>query len=307
MPILKLRKQLSIKDQRDELVAQGNDLIRHARFQLTALEQNIIYFCLSKIKPSDTDFMRQSFTVSEFCEVCGLNFENPHGKDYSRIKSAIKSISDKSAWVEYSDGAEELVRWFDTYRIDHKSGTITATLSQSIKPYLIGLIQRAKAGGEGYTQSHLYNYLAMRSQYSKRLYEILKSYLYSSGGREKLYRLTFKEYELEELKILLNASNYVRYPDFRRKVLEPATYEIELVTDITISFSLIKSGRKITGVRFDFQHKSDSKRLEAEAIAKKVLDSPKRLSKQKNPSSLKINENQEQIHPTGEHLIFGND
>ncbi|MCL2426822.1 MAG: replication initiation protein [Oscillospiraceae bacterium] len=277
MPISK--KQLPIKNPRDELVAQGNDLIRHARFQLTTLEQNIIYFVMSKVKPTDKDFMRQSFTITEFCEVCGIQTGNRGGANYRVIKAAVKSVSDKSAWVEYPDGAEELVRWFDTYRIDHKSGTMTATLSQSIKPYLIGLIERAKAGGEGYTQAHLYTYLAMRSQYSKRLYEILKSYLYSSGGREKIYRLTFLEYELEELQILLNANNYTRYPDFRRKVLELAVEEINEVTDIIVSYSIVKTGRKITGINFSFQHKKDLDRMGAEVLAKKVLDSPKRSPK----------------------------
>ena len=275
------KKQPELVEPRDELVAQGNDLIRHARFQLTALEQNIIYFCMSKVRPTDVDVMRQSFKVAEFCEACGIQAGDRSGTSYRRIKAALKSVADKSAWVEYPDGAEELVRWFDTYRIDHKSGVMTATLSQSIKPYLIGLIERVKAGGEGYTQSHLYTYLAMQSKYSKRLYEILKSYLYSSGSREKLYRLTLQDYELGDIKQLLNAENYDRYQDLRRFVLEPATKEINKVTDISVSYSVIRTGRKITGIHFSFQHKKDIDRLASEVSAKKILDSPKRLPKKK--------------------------
>jgi len=270
------KKQIIPKDPRDELVAQGNDLIRHVRFSLTELEQNIIYFVMSKVKPEDKDFMRQTFTVAEFCKVCGIHVGDRSGASYQRIKAAVKSVRDKSAWVEYPNGRETLVSWFDTYEIDHNSGTITAILSQSIKPYLVGLIERVKAGGEGFTQSHLYNYFAMKSKYSKRLYEVLKSYLYSSGNQEKLYRLTFQEYELDELQILLNAYDYVRWVDFKRRVLEPSVVEINEVTDVTVSYSVVKGGRKITGVNFSFQHKQTFERLKAETAAKKVLDTPRK-------------------------------
>lgn len=248
-----------------EMVAQGNDLIRHARFQLTALEQNIIYFCISKIKPTDKEIMQQSFTVDEFCEACGISAEkgNQGGKQYRRIKAAVKAVSDKSAWTESPDGSEELVRWFDTFKIKPKTGEMTVVMSQSIKPYLIGLIERAKAGGEGYTQAHLMTFLALQSKYGKRLYEILKSYLYASGTQEKIYKKQIIEYELDELKTLLNATTYTRYQDFRRFVLEVAEREINDITDISMSSHPIKNGRKITGIQFVYNHKDSIERMDA--------------------------------------------
>jgi len=276
----KTKNQLPVvNDPREELVAQGNDLIRHARFQLTALEQNIIYFCISKIKPTDKDFMRLSFTVTEFCDACGIKADagNQGGHIYRRIKAAVKSVSDKSAWTEYSDGSEELVRWFDTFKLQKNTGEMSVVLSQSMKPYLIGLIERARAGGEGYTQTYLLIYLALQSKYSKRLYEILKSYLYSSVNPktetiEKIYRPQLLEYELDELQQLLNAEKYGRYQDLRRKVLEVAEREINAVTDITMSYSPVKTGRKITGICFNFQHKQPMDRVSATLSAKGILD-----------------------------------
>jgi plasmid replication initiation protein len=273
----KTKKQLlSVVDPREALVAQGNDLIRHARFKLTALEQNIIYFAISKIKPTDKDFMRLSFTVAEFCKVCGIKAEDGHqgGKEYRRIKKAVKAVSDKSAWTVYPNGMEELVRWFDTFTIQPKTGEMSVVLSQSMKPYLIGLIERAKAGGEGYTQATLLTYLALQSKYSKRLYEILKSYLYSSGNQEKLYKAVCMEYDLGELMPLLSADNYKRYQDLRRFVLDTTMREINAISDIAVSYVPIKQGRKITGISFAFQHKQISERLSARVSAIGVLDSP---------------------------------
>jgi len=256
---------LAVTNPREEIVAQGNDLIRHARFKLTAVEQNIIYFAMSKIKPTSKDFERLTFSVEEFCVVCGIKIEG--GTEYRRIKRAVKAVSDKSAWATYADGTEELIRWFDTVKIQPNTGEISILFSQSMKPYLIGLIERAKAGGEGYTQTMLLTHLALRSRYSKRIYEVLKSYLYANGSYEKIYKQTYLEYDLIEFKLLVNAETYDRYPDLRRKVLAVAESEINTVTDIHMSFTPITHGRKITGVAFTFQHKKDIDRLAAHQAA----------------------------------------
>jgi len=269
----KVTKLSEIKNPREEIVAQGNDLIRQARFSLSALEQNIIYFAMSKIKPDDKDFMHLNFTVAEFCEVCGIAAEdgNQGGHEYRRVKAAVKSVSDKSVWVKYPTGAEVLIRWFDTCVILPDTGEMSIIFSQSMKPYLLGLIERAKLGGEGYTQTMLLTYLALFSKYSKRIYEILKSYLYVKGNQEKLYRVTHVEYGLDELKRLVNAENYDRYPDFRRFVLETAAREINAVTDISISFEPIKTRHKTTGVRFTFHHKQIMDRFYAIKAAQEIL------------------------------------
>jgi len=247
----------------NELVAQGNDLIRHVRFQMSALEQNVIYYCLSKIKPTDTELMQQTFTIDEFCKACGISTDvkAPGGFTYQRIRAAVKSVRDKSAWVEYSDGTEVLISWFDTIAIKKGVGEITVVLSQSIKPYLIGLIERAKNGGEGYTQTHLLTYISLQSKYGKRLYEVLKSYLYVKDTQEKIYKQQIAQYSLDELKSLLNAENYHRYQDLRRKVIEVAVREINTMTDIYVTYTLAKTNRKITHIEFVYGHKKAQERL----------------------------------------------
>jgi len=62
---------------------------------------------------------------------------------------------------------------------------------------------------------------------------------------------------MNEAKRLMNAEGYERHQDFRREVLDVARREINAATDITVSCAPIKSGRKITGIRFTFRHKND--------------------------------------------------
>jgi plasmid replication initiation protein len=89
----------------------------------------------------------------------------------------------------------------------------------------------------------------MSSQYSPRLYEILKSYQYNN-------RQWF--FEIEDLKHLLDCKNYERWPDFRRYVLEPAVAEINKYTDIAICYSVTKNGRKVVKVNFSMAGKTKS-------------------------------------------------
>ena len=255
------------KNPRSQMVVQSNDYIRHSRNQLSAQEQDIVYFLISKVKPTDNDFMRINFTVEEICELCGIDSEN--GKNYKDIKKALKSVADKSAWVEYPNGIETLVRWVDTYVIQKGSGAMTAVLSQSIKPFLLGLI---KTGF--YTQAELINFISLKSKYSKRLYEILKSYI--DVRAETRYRYVFHEFEVTELKQLVSAENYGRYKDFRVNVLDISMREINEFTDITASYTPIKPGRAITHVRFCIKLKKPEERFSAHSSAEAVLSIPEK-------------------------------
>jgi plasmid replication initiation protein len=145
---------------------------------------------------------------------------------------------------------------------------MTAVLSQSIKPFLLGLIDTGF-----YTQAELINFLALKSKYSKRLYEILKSYLNNSN--EKRYRIVFEEFEIMELKKLVAAENYGRFKDFRVRVLDIAMREINDFTDIIASYTPIKPGRITTHVRFCIQLKKPEERFMAYSSAETVLSGKK--------------------------------
>ena len=74
---------------------------------------------------------------------------------------------------------------------------------------------------------------------------------------------------------MLNAEKYERYQDLRRFAVETAVREINEVTDITVSYTPIKTGRRLSGMQFIFRHKQISERLEAEATTKNKLQTGK--------------------------------
>jgi len=233
-----LDNKLTLSDVRNYKVVKSNRLIQKSRFQLSLQEQKIILYLISKIKPTDDTFMTAEFGIAEFCQVSGIHERS--GKNYNDVKDAIKTLVDKSVWVTLEDGRQTIMRWIDKPLIDLEAGTMQIKFDDLLKPYLLQL-------RENFTQFELLYTLAMKSQYSVRLYEILRSYEY-------IHEI---EFSVNELKELLSATCYDRYPDFRRYALDIALREIEAVSDINVSYEVIKEGRKFARLRFTINLKQD--------------------------------------------------
>ena len=88
----------------------------------------------------------------------------------------------------------------------------------------------------------------MKSAFSVRIYELMKSYSFR-------HTITFELDELKKLLMVEDVKSYNRFPDFRRKILEKAQLEINELTDINIEFEPIKTGRKITSIKFIIEEK----------------------------------------------------
>ena len=95
-----------------------------------------------------------------------------------------------------------------------------------------------------------------------RIYELLKSYAFTN-------KHTF---DLENLKEILSAETYKRFPDFRRKVLEIAVKEINLCTDLEVHWEPICKGRKVIQIAFSINKRTPLERYNASVRAAKSLE-----------------------------------
>lgn len=223
------------------IVVKANELIQNSRFEMTALQQRLVLLIISKIRREDKEFNYCEISVKEFCDITQIDGRS--GENYARIKKAIKSIADKSVWIQTKRGEETLVRWIEKPYIDYNSGVIRIRLDQDMKPYLLQL-------KKNFTRYELYWIMNLRSKYSIRLYELLKSHYYIHN---ESFSWTFP---ISELKERLNAQNYKVFKDFKRRCLAPAVDEINRSTDLDVIFYTEKVGRSIEGITFFFQKDS---------------------------------------------------
>lgn len=230
--------KIDIAQQRSYIVVKSNELIQKARYDLNISELKTLAYIFSKIKPNDQELQDYTLSIKEYCQVCGIDYKN--GANYIYIKKSIKALRDKSFWLLDEKGNEVLVGWLSKARINKGSGKITVRLDEDIQKYVIGLF-------DNFTQYELLSTLPMKSNYSFRIYELLKSYAFTKSHT----------FDIDDLKNKLSATNYVNFKDFRRYVLEVATKEINLYTDIEISWEPVKQGKKVIQVKFDIR-KRDS-------------------------------------------------
>lgn len=253
-----INEKIKVAQAREYKVVKSNDIIQKARFDLSIVEQKTIAYIVSMIKPKERDsdalILEYDFNIQDYCKICGIDYNN--GGNYEYIKSTLKKLRDKSMWVTLSDGTETVVSWINKPYINKRSGKAKIRLDDDMIPYLFELKER-------FTQYELYNTLAMKSQYSIRLYEIFKSY---SFAKKKIF-------DLDELKKMLFAQNYINFKDFRKYVLEIALKEINEFTDITVSYEPVKQGRKVVQVIFEIKNKNVIESTIAKSKAYEVLDS----------------------------------
>lgn len=225
-----------------QIVSKRNDLIQKVRFDLSAQEQKIIAYMVSKIKPTDTALNYVPFRLSDFLELGGSTEKTLAGgsaKNY--LKDTLKALRDKSFYITREDGKEVLCAWIHKVMLDYNENTVMLRLDEDLMPLLIGL-------GKNFTKYPVFYILQMTSGYSIRLYELLKSETWL--GKPVLYKA-------DEIKRLLGADGVKSYAKdtryFISKCVDPAIKEINELTDIKVRCKVIKGdtrGNPITHLQF---------------------------------------------------------
>lgn len=256
-------KPMELANQRNYLVVESNDLVRYGRYNLTAQQFNILCYCISKIKPGMEEFETYDFDLKDLCAVCGIS---QNTKNYANFKENIEKLANITFWWE-TDEAHELHRLFEKVKIYKRDTRVSIKIDDVLKPHLLNQRENFIA--------YLYeNVLVMKSAYSKYLYRLLKSFAFIG------------EYEtpLIVLKDLLQCSDdYDRYNNFKVRVLDKAMEEINLYTDLEVSYKPIRVGRSIEKIHFTIKPKESESYVRAMLERGIVLN---RIENEKNQMRL---------------------
>ncbi len=251
---------------REQYVVKANDLIRRTRYALTAQQQKIVLFAISKIKPGDDVNTEYTFEIKDFVRACNLE----SGTYYDRIKEDLDALTTRQ-WCTMPDGAERTISWIGDAEIVKNDGTVTITFNKYMQPYLFDLKEK-------YTQYRLQSILVFRGKYSIRLYEILRSYTTQRAlddNIEKDIMIT-----LEDLRYLLDTQGiYQTWREFNRRVIDPAVKEINNNSeDIHVEYEPMRGEhtRAIEKINFIITQAEKKQKVEAYKKRKEKLDTKKK-------------------------------
>lgn len=241
-----------------DLIVKHNKVIE-SKYNMTSTEAKIIAKLTCMIKKNDEEFKKYTFRSIDLLQELGLGTTN-----YVALRKAINKLITRKIKIHQS-GKKELVTTFLSSCIyDNKNSTVTLSYDPELKPYFLQL-------KKNFTKYYLENILELKSFYSIRIYELLKQY----------QKLKERRIELEKLKEILDAKqkSYNKYNNFKRKVLLKAKKEINEKTDLEVDFEEIKTGRKVTAIKFIIKQKESTKKKiedkdisQAKTYSKEVLE-----------------------------------
>lgn len=213
------------------LVVQSNPLVE-SQYKLDVLPQKIIRYLVSKIKPNDSTFEKRFYrlSVADLAQLTGSDHKDIYHQTKvaaHKLKTTIINIKKKNSTIVTS--------WLASYEYHDGEGWIEFEFSAKLETELLKIKDQ-------FTQYHLANISKLKSQYSIRLYELLKQYV--PIGHRKIM--------IVELKAMLGIekTEYVLFGKFKQTVLTPARKEILAKTDLDYQWKPFKHVRKVIGIEF---------------------------------------------------------
>lgn len=238
IPQQEYREDITATKQFEAVVKKSNTAVQKARYSLTLRQQKLLCFLISQIQETTTAATYIEFNLRELFDVLGDNTQN-----YQKAKDELKEIADKSWWIVNSKDRDEdiLVRFLSKVKANKKTQTVKILWDIDMLPHLQNLRRE-------YTQYKLFYILTMKSEYSVRMYELLKSV----AGK------TTWNFKIEHIKNLLMCdTKYKQFGHFKSRVIETAVTEINEKTDINVSYELFRygGGREYTDIEFTIKSK----------------------------------------------------
>lgn len=222
-------------------ILRQHNVITEARYDMSAMEKNIVYLLMAEIKEGDNPGKQYCISVSKL--------EKRIGKiNKTELRKATRNLISRTYHIE-KGGNILIVSLMGVVHYDAEEALLKVKISRNILPYFITV-------KKNFTEFELDMALSMRSKYSKRIYEMLSQHLEKGEWKvevaELKKRLCLKK-EKEEM--------YTGWSAFKNQVLEVAKKEITEQTNIIFTYSSIKTGKKYTHLHFKIIKKPEQLRL----------------------------------------------
>ena len=226
---------------KNSLVVHSN-VITSAAYRLSVVEARIILTAISLIPhnepPSDDKLY---WVTSKALMDLGSNA----GSVNKLMNESAKSIYGRTIRLPTENGYRDF-RWVQEIEYDNKNGRVGLRFSTPMLPYLYEL-------KNSFTKYNLIAIKDLKSEYAIRIYAMCCQFA-GTGWRSMSIQ------ELREALVLTDKYKSINL--FAKRVLDVAVNQINAseYANLQVQYSLIKTGRTYTGVRFTFKTKSANER-----------------------------------------------
>ncbi len=253
-----------------KFVRKSNDLVE-ARYKFDIWETRLFTKMLTMVHREDEEFKEYRVYLKDIIR----EFDLVRNKEsYELLRAGARKLMKKTFLIPYeTEGGQKrlfetpVIASLDSAASDGLRGSgeelhIQVSFHPKLKPYLLQLKSQ-------FTMYDVRNILRLPSNYSVRIYELLKQY--ESIGRRR--------FQVQELKEILGVEAlYPLYANFKQRVLAKAQTDLETHTDIRFLMEEIKRGRAVTELLFTILPNGETRRDVAAkprfAKGKKMAEAP---------------------------------
>ena len=214
------------------IVTQSNKLVE-ASYKMNLTEKRLVCLLASKIHRNDKDFQEYEIRISALADFVGISGHHV----YDQTKHLTKKLMTRVLTLPLPNEPNGIVQvsFLSSAKYQEGTGSVKLCFDPNMKPFLLQL----KGQFTNYFLKHI---ASLRSVYSIRIYELLKSY----------QRFGRKEFTIKFLRNIFQISpdQYTQYNNFKRRIILSAQKELRDHTDIYFEFEEIKKRRKVDAILF---------------------------------------------------------
>ena len=219
-----------------DLEVKKADVVVKARYKLNPLSLKFITTLITGLKRSDDINEEYVFRVKDFQELTKLKRKDL----YWAIKETLKELLEKPLYIPNDNGFIMCNLISGGHYVESR-GEVRFMIYPKLRPFLLEAQKK-------FLKYKLENILPLKSSYSIRIYEILKDWLeLNSRYGNKAEKII----SLDEFREILEIPRSYQYSSHIKKlILEKAKTEFEKHTDLLFEYKEIKTGRKVTHLKF---------------------------------------------------------
>lgn len=220
-------------------VVQHNKIIE-GKQTLNIKPAKLIRATIMQTVRDDEELKPYIITIADLAKILGLENTSNLYRDINDITDEIVAnyvyikadTAKKQSWVK--------IPWVAYCRYDSDVGVVIQ-LNEALKPYLLGLKNH-------YTQYPYFEIMNMKCIYSIRISELIQNKIYSQELPPEGIDI---DLSIEEIRIGCNCEDiYLQYAHLKSRVIDKAVEEINERTFYKLTYSAIKKGRPVVGIKF---------------------------------------------------------
>ena len=229
------------RDLCENSVTKSNSLARgYYRFNL--VEKRVMESLISQLNPKSKDeFQLQKLELKavDYAKA----FDVPEKVAYRDLDKAVSGLMHRVFSVAHPKGREEFTLMSNAQYLEGE-GRITCSFNAYVTPHLVGLRQR-------FSKYPLRITANFKSSYTWRIFEILVSWAKDPKLTDGILA-GWCTIEVEELRQMLGVPDSYLWGVFEKRALKVAQKELLEKASIQLDIERIKTGRKITHLKFTF-------------------------------------------------------